>query len=144
MKTYSLLLVLLLTIFATSCSGEQSKTSRTTLAPTEFAEKIRLLPSADLIDVRTPEEYSGGHLRNAFNIDWNSESFDQKISSLDKSKPILVYCRSGSRSAAAASRMRSSGFKEVYELLGGIMKWTTSGLPVTTAPPAARPQSKAK
>jgi|JI8StandDraft_1071087.scaffolds.fasta_scaffold07600_3 thioredoxin 1 len=144
MKTLSLLSVLLVTIFVISCSGEQSQSSPTTLAPTDFAGKLRALPTAPLIDVRTPGEYAGGHLQNALNIDWNGDSFDQQISALDKSKPVLVYCRSGSRSAAAASRMRSAGFKEVYELLGGIMKWSSAGLPVTTAPPAARPPVKAK
>ena len=144
MKTLSLLSVFLVTVFVISCSGEQSQASRTTLAPTEFAGKIRALPTAAVIDVRTPEEYSGGHLQNALNIDWNGNSFDQQVSSLDKSKPVLVYCRSGSRSAAAASKMRAAGFKEVYELQGGIMKWTAAGLPVTTAPPAALPSGKNK
>lgn len=144
MKTLSLLSIFLITIFVISCSGEQTQSSRTTLPPTDFAGKIRALPTAVLLDVRTPGEYSGGHLQNALNIDWNSDSFDQQISSLDKSKPVLVYCRSGSRSAAAASRMRSAGFKEVYELQGGIMKWTSAGLPVTTAPPAPLPTGKRK
>lgn len=144
MKINMLLLFVIFTIVASSCSGEQSQASRTTLAPTEFAGKIRALPTAAVLDVRTPEEYSGGHLQNALNIDWNGNSFDQQISSLDKSKPVLVYCRSGSRSAAAASKMRAAGFKEVYELQGGIMKWNAAGLPVTTAPPAARPPVKAK
>src|ERR1035437_4915023 len=51
---------------------------------------------------------------------------------IDKSKPVFFYCLSGGRSSSAASQMRNDGFKEVYELDGGIMKWRGANLPETT------------
>ena len=96
----------------------------------EFAEKLKEMPTATIIDVRTIDEFSKGHLANALNYDWNEIEFDKQISSLDKSKPVFVYCLSGGRSSSAASKMRSEGFKTVYELDGGISQWSADGLPI--------------
>lgn len=131
MKRY-LFLFLAATIYISSgCSNGQSQTSETNLPPKEFLSKINQTQSPEILDVRTPEEFSKGHLANARNIDWNSNDFQDKVSGLDKSKPVFVYCLSGKRSAAAASLMRSEGFKQVYELNGGIMKWRAENLPET-------------
>lgn len=81
------------------------------LSATEFADKIKELPTATIIDVRTHDEFSKGHLLNAINYDWNRNDFDKQIALLDKKKPVFVYCLSGSRSASAANFMRSVGFK---------------------------------
>jgi len=113
-----------------SCSDGQDK--KTNLTATEFAEKMKALPAANIVDVRTPEEYEKGHIVNAVNIDWNGDNFEQKISSLDKSKPVFVYCLSGGRSAMAAEVMRGKGFKQVFEMRGGFMKWRAANLPETT------------
>lgn len=113
-----------------SCTNGQ--TSGNNLSAIEFSEKTKTLPTAPIIDVRTPDEFAKGHLVNAKNIDWNGNDFDAQISKLDKTKPVFVYCLSGGRSSSAASKMRADGFKEVYELNGGIMKWRGSNLPETT------------
>lgn len=120
------------TILLNSCTSGQSQLAKTNLLPTEFAEKIKTQTAATLIDVRTPDEFAKGHLENAQNIDWRSNDFGKQIETLDKSKPVFVYCLSGGRSASAASAMREAGFKEVYELEGGIMKWRGANLPETT------------
>lgn len=112
-----------------SCSHSQTQNS---LSAKAFAEKLKALPEAPVIDVRTAEEFSSGHLNNAVNYDWNSSQFEAQIKTLDKSKPVFVYCLSGGRSAAAASKMRADGFSEVYELEGGMMKWRNENLPETT------------
>lgn len=115
-----------------SCSNGQSQASSNNLSANDFAKKIKQLPSAPVIDVRTPEEFSKGHLQNSLNIDWKGNDFQTQIARLDKSKPVFVYCLSGGRSASAASLMRSNGFKEVYELQGGIIIWRAANLPETT------------
>lgn len=126
------LVFLLLAIgFLAAC---KSKGPANSLLPaTEFSEKIKATPNAAIIDVRTPEEFSKGHLQNAQNIDWNGDAFDQQTEALDKSTPLMVYCLSGGRSAEAADALRKKGFKEVYELEGGIMKWRSANLPETTS-----------
>lgn len=127
-------LFLLLTATAlvlSSCTHSHQPLSGTSLSATQFADKIKALPSAPVVDVRTPEEFAKGHLQNAKNIDWNGDDFKNQISKLDPSKPVFVYCLSGGRSGEAASQMRADGFKEVYELNGGIMKWRGANLPET-------------
>jgi len=106
-----------------SCSYGQKQSGKTSLSASEFSEKVNFIPSAPVIDVRTTGEFSSGHIQNAKNIVWGGNDFDKQISNFDKRKPVFIYCLSGSRSSAAANKMRSEGFKEVYELSGGIMKW---------------------
>jgi rhodanese-related sulfurtransferase len=77
---------------------------------------------ATLVDVRTPGEFAGGHIRNALNIP--VQELAGRIDELDSSKAVVVYCRSGARSSAAASTLRAQGF-EVYDL-GAMSSWGVS------------------
>ncbi|MBT8235800.1 MAG: rhodanese-like domain-containing protein [Bacteroidia bacterium] len=77
------------------------------------------LENALLIDVRTPEEYSLGHLNEAININWYDIDFKDRIGALDRSKTVYVYCKAGGRSAKAAAVFRELGFKDVVNLEGG-------------------------
>lgn len=130
-KQFSSLLTLLI-FFLSSCSVGQSQKANMQLNVNEFSEKIKALPTALILDVRTADEFSKGHLENAINIDWYSAEFKNRISVFDKTKPVMVYCLSGGRSAEAANVLRNEGFKEVYEMNGGIMKWRAANLPLTT------------
>jgi thioredoxin 1 len=120
-----------LAIVLNSCSNGQTQSAKA-ISATEFAAKLKEFPSAPIVDVRTPGEFSKGHLQYARNISLNSNNFTQQISTLDKTKPVFVYCLSGSRSAYAADRMKSMGFTEVYDLNGGLLKWRSANLPETT------------
>lgn len=97
----------------------------------EQFNKLLVLDEIQLVDVRTPEEFQTGHIRDAQNIDYNNESFKSKISSLDKSKPVLVYCRSGKRSANAAEIMKELGFTKIVSLDGGMISWEAANLPTS-------------
>lgn len=88
-------------------------------------------PSAiQVIDVRTPAEFNSGHIEHAKNININDAQFEAQIAALDKSKPVLVYCAVGGRSARAANFIKSQGFPAVYDLDGGIGAWNKEGLPI--------------
>jgi rhodanese-related sulfurtransferase len=80
-----------------------------------------------LIDVRTPGEFNGGHIAGAVNIP--VEELDQRLSEVPADKDIVVYCRSGNRSATASRILTSSGFEGVYDM-GGIIAWQQAGLPI--------------
>ena len=82
-----------------------------------------------LLDVRTPSEYASGHISNADNI--AVEQLASRISDLPTDKPIVVYCRSGNRSAQAANILKQAGFTGVYDL-GGTMQWTSAGYSLCT------------
>lgn len=78
-------------------------------------------PDVNLVDVREPWEYEEFHLPGAALIPL--AELTDRLNELSASKPTLVYCQSGNRSAAAASLMRGQGFREVYNIVGGIMAW---------------------
>ena len=80
-----------------------------------------------LLDVRTPEEFAEGHLPGAINIDFKNEGFSAALDTLDKTKQYEVYCRSGHRSGESTEMMSKKGFKKVYDLEGGILKWQEKG-----------------
>jgi len=88
-------------------------------------------PDFVIIDVRTPGEFAEGHIENAINIDFHSETFTDKLDNLDKNKTYLIYCRSGGRSGNALDIMAELNFREGYNMLDGITGWKTEGLPTT-------------
>ncbi len=106
-----------------------------------FNAKIKQITNGQIIDVRTPGEYAQGHILNSINIDISSNDFTQKAAKLDKSKPVFVYCLSGARSSSAMSYLNSVGFKEIYNLTGGMMRWRAANLPETTAVTSSKPAS---
>ncbi len=135
-------LLLALTVVA-SCQNvsEGGKEGNTTInrsiSVNEFEKKIQAASEIQLFDVRTPGEYSGGHLKNAVNININSGDFAARVGEFDKTKPVYVYCLSGGRSSAAADRLAEMGFREVYNMDGGMMSWERAGKAVAGANEAA-------
>lgn len=98
----------------------------------EFENMLSQDKTAQLVDVRTPDEYAAGHIPGAINIDWYSEDFIDKAKALlSTERPVMVYCRSGKRSAAAAAKLDGNYFK-TYNMLGGYLAWTTAEKPVST------------
>ena len=83
--------------------------------------------SVQLVDVRTAEEFCEGHIENAINIDFFSPDFDFKIAALDNSKPLILYCRSGRRSAKSVLKLSDKDYVFIYDLEGGIIQWIFEG-----------------
>lgn len=115
-----------------SCSNSISQSSSKLLPATEFAKQMNENKEAIILDVRTPEEFAGGHLKNALNINLYDANFNAQIAKLDKQKKVFVYCKGGGRSAQAASQLSTAGFKNVFDLDGGIMAWDNENLPIVT------------
>ncbi|MFZ1692712.1 MAG: rhodanese-like domain-containing protein [Flavobacteriales bacterium] len=122
----ALAIIPLLSIALFSACGQPAKSGAAT--PAEFEQAIA--PNAQLIDVRTAGEFAGGHLDGALNLDWTSGQLQARMSTLDKDAPVLVYCASGRRSAAAREALLLAGFKDVTDLAGGIQEWTANGKPI--------------
>ena len=80
-----------------------------------------------LVDVRTAEEYESGHIQDAVNFDFYSESFQNDILTLDKSSSIILYCRTQNRSTKTANYLKENGYKEITVLAGGITTWVKNG-----------------
>jgi len=88
-------------------------------------------PNFVVLDVRTPEEFSAGHLDNAVNLGYYSNTFRNDLDKLDKNKTYLIYCRSGRRSENALNIMKELDFREAYNMLGGINNWKAKGFATT-------------
>jgi len=126
MKTRVLFLLPLLLVLGCSANSGQPDQR---LDVVEFEKKLADTPDRILIDVRTEPEYREGHLPDATLIDIKQADFTDKVKTLNKSKPVFVYCGSGIRSAKAVTILNELGFKEVYELEPGFGEWAKEGKP---------------
>ena len=81
----------------------------------------------ELIDVRSPQEHDAGHIPGDRPIPF--DQLKDEAASLARDQPVVLYCRSGDRSAAAVQALRASGY-DAYSIEGGILAWQEQGLPV--------------
>ena len=88
------------------------------------------LGDIQLIDIRTPGEYTGGYIEGAININFFDSDFNDQMAKLNKDKELYIYCRSGNRSGKAAKRLKDQGFTKIYDLQGGILNWNRNKLKV--------------
>jgi phage shock protein E len=95
----------------------------------EQFDKLRQEKDHVVLDVRTAQEFSQGHVPGAVNIDISDPQFKKKVETLDKSKTYLVHCARGVRSARAAKIMSPLGF-DLLDYHGGFDEWKKSGKPV--------------
>ncbi len=101
--------------------------------PVNDFEKAIQAKGAQVVDVRTPEEFKQGYIKGAVNYNWlNEKQFSEQAGKLDKSQPVYVYCLSGVRSGKAADWLASNGFTKVVNLDGGIKAWKDAGKKVET------------
>ena len=130
-STLTLIAILLLMTSGLGCVEDAE--SLKDLTPREaFAiiQKNRDNPNFAMLDVRTPEEFAGGHIEKAVNLDFYNINFRKKLSELDKNKTYLVYCQAGVRSGEALEVMKKLGFKRIFHLPAGIEGWEEGGLPL--------------
>ncbi len=118
-------------VFLTSFIACQNQAQTKANLNADDFEKGLVKNEVQVLDVRTQPEYNSGHHKNAFLADWNNKKvFQERVEHLDKSKPVYTYCLVGGRSSAAADWLVANGFKEVYNLEGGIQAWKKGDKPV--------------
>jgi thioredoxin len=126
MKTKNILAIVALSIQLVACKAQQAQV----LTASAFQNMLVQTDSVQLLDVRTSEEFNSGYIKNALWADWNNDAeFARRTAFLDKTKPVMVYCLSGGRSAAAAAQLRAAGYR-VTELKGGINAWRAMQKPL--------------
>ena len=140
MRQLAFLFTVLIFAFSTACSSQSGgdtapsadKEKITTAKPeikrvnsAEFKKAMDSLQDEIVLDVRTPDEVDQGVIPEAKVIDFWQDGFAEKASKLDKSKPVMVYCKVGGRSAEAAEVLQGLGFTEIYDLAGGMDDWKT-------------------
>jgi len=97
-----------------------------------FFQMLNREKNPQIIDIRTPQEYKSGHIKNAILIDFYDPNFAQNVekAGLDKNKPIYIYCRSGHRSGNSIKIFQKLGFKHIVNLGYGINEWKHLQLPL--------------
>lgn len=126
-----LVLALMISFFVVVFTELRRKASG--LVNIEAAEVVKLVNNdALVIDLRSTEAFSRGHIVSAKNIP--SDELDTKLNQLQrfKSKPIVAVCEAGATSTKAIDTLRAAGFESVYGLKGGMAGWSQAGLPVVT------------
>lgn len=94
------------------------------LTQEEWSEQLDNDENAVILDVRTLDEVEEGYIPGAIHIDiYMGQKFLNELEKLDKSKNFYVYCRTGNRSGQACTLMENMGFKNAYNLMGGITEW---------------------
>jgi rhodanese-related sulfurtransferase len=123
-----LALVAVLTVAACGSDGAGDRSGAYTVTPDEA---VALIEEGErtVIDVRTPAEFDQAHIVGALNIDVDGADFEARIAELDPDEPVLLYCRSGNRSAVAAGQMEEIGIKDIADA-GGLADLARAGAPV--------------
>jgi rhodanese-related sulfurtransferase len=89
------------------------------LTQVQFIEGYR---KAQLVDVREPKEFDGGHILGARNIP--SSQMRQRFKEIRSDKPVYLYCQNSARSARTALLLKKKGYTQIYQLKGGFRQWT--------------------
>ncbi|MCP4120939.1 MAG: rhodanese-like domain-containing protein [Bacteroidetes bacterium] len=127
------ILVFMLVAAMVSCkTAATQKEGPKVLSTKAFAKQMDAFEAAGtdyvLLDIRKPMELvESGIISGAVNYDFYEDDFRSRIDKLDKDVPVMIYCRSGNRSGKSQNLFKELGFKEVYDLGGGMKGWLAAG-----------------
>ena len=99
------------------------------VSPQEAYNTMQNDPAIVVLDIRTPREFSGGHIEGAINIDYYAKDFAERIMALDPDKTYVMHCQAGGRSHALMRAFSQSPFKDVMHVPAGFSAWKRAGLP---------------
>ena len=122
MKRLLIIFSIAIVLLASGCNEDISNGEIKLVTPEEMQSLLEQ-KDVQVVDVRTAEEYQEGFINHSQNIDFNSPTFDEDILKLDKTKPVILYCKSGRRSAKCAKKLLDAGFIKIFDLDGGITQW---------------------
>lgn len=136
MKTIKLVLIIFIAaVTLSACKKDDKKTIpgtseeviTTVILDISMEDMAALGNDVQLVDVRTPEEYAQGYIKNAMNVNVRETDFLENTVLLDKYKPVYVYCAMGVRSMEAAKALQAEGFTHIYNYSGGFREWANKG-----------------
>ncbi|MBN3584280.1 rhodanese-like domain-containing protein [Algoriphagus aestuarii] len=131
MKTQiKIVLTFIYILFLISCSSKTSEPNTISVSPDELEKEILENKDLVILDVRTPEEFTEGHIKDAVLINFMGEDFQEKLENLDKTKTYAVYCMGGGRQQKSSLEMQNMGFGKILLLDGGFSNWTEEGKPI--------------
>lgn len=133
-RIFSTLLLVFLISLVTPCYSDGVSQAAIRVVSIDIARDLLSKgESVVVLDVRTPAEFSSGHIEGALNIDITDEEFSSKVSKLDKDRTYIVHCAANvenGRTDKSLKIMQSLGFSSLLDLSGGINKWKENGNPI--------------
>ncbi len=129
-KTCSIVFVCLILLGALSGCITAEKPEKAQYIDISVQQGKELIDRSEvfILDVRTQEEYDAGHIKGSMLIPL--QVIDKRLNEIPKDRKILVYCRTGHRSAQASEILVNNGFTQVYNMKGGIVEWIKEGYEV--------------
>ena len=116
-------LLVLMFLGITACTQSNTSAGQELITWQEYTKMSQEQTDFQLVDVRTPEEFGAGSIEGAVNIDFYADDFEAQLEQLDKTRPLVVFCKSGGRSNKTATRCKEIGFEKVYDIEGGYNQW---------------------
>ena len=134
----TMLFTLILSIFAAAACQTASTETASNISASAAQSEIKQISveqaknaagakDTQFIDVRTSEEYAGGHAPKAANFPL--DALEKDLAKLDKNQPVYVICQTGRRSQKGAEILQKAGFKNIYNINGGTSAWESAGFP---------------
>ena len=133
---FSISLIIIMLFMISSCQQKEAENSASesieyrvqetkieNITAIEAAKILKENLDMMILDIRTPEEYTSGHIPASINIDYKAENFESELKKLDRSKSYLMHCRSGRRSTAALDTFSKLGFEHIIHIDDGILGW---------------------
>ena len=120
---FAVIIILAATVLA-ACGSAPAVSQ---IGPQQYQQEFGSANDHLLIDVRTPEEFASGHIPGAVNI--SLQTLPDRLDEIPAGQPVVVYCRTGNRSATVSEILISNGYDDVYDL-GGIQDWIAKGYAV--------------
>lgn len=129
MKYIALILLLTIAVGA-ACQSAPANVAAGEIRQVSVVEASTAVKAENVqfVDVRTVEEYNGGHAPRAVNIPL--DGFEKELAKLDKEKPVYLICQTGRRSQKAAEMLKNNQFKQIYNIEGGTSAWSAANLPL--------------
>ncbi len=117
-------------VFSAACQAQDERLLEPSAAA-DLMRRNRDNPDFLILDVRTAQEFKQGYIEGAVLLDYYASDFRERFAELDRAATIFTYCRSGNRSSHVLDMADDLGFKNVYDLRGGILAWREAGLPLS-------------
>jgi len=125
-----LFVVGLIVVFISISTAKHTLQSGALISPQEVKHAIDAQEKITIVDVRTPEEYKQGHVKNSILLPLDTIGTKAPEALPDKNQTVYVYCQTGHRSAQAVSALQQMGYTHVYSMEGGLTAWQNAGYPI--------------